>query len=255
MKPFKLLLVFLISISSIICISQTSKSRIEITQASVGQEATSIWRTINDIAFFEKQGYAIHLPKDSLIDSLIVKSKKGVFGNEDFPGIYTFVESKVFNQNNYKQAIEKVESQIDLMNNLINEIDSKKDQWDWKFKMFDKYKLIFTLYGTGGSYSPDEGTITLLTNEEGGFMNYEEPANTIIHEITHIGMEYSIVQKHKLSHALKERLVDTFVYLMFKEELPEYTIQNMGNTKIDKYIKKEKDIGSLNGIMLEFLNE
>lgn len=255
MKPFKLLLVVLISISSLYCKSQTSKSRIEITQPTIKQEATSIWRTINDIAFFEKQGYTIHLPTDSFIDSLVVKSKKGTFGNEDFPAIYTFVETKVFNQKNYKQAIEKVESQIDLMNNLINEIDSKKSQWDWEFKMFDKYKVIFTLYGTGGSYSPDEGTVTLLTNKEGKFMNYERPANTIIHEITHIGMEYSIVQNHKLSHGVKERIVDTFVYLMFKKELPEYRIQNMGNTKIDKYMKSEKDIGSLNAIMLEFVKE
>ncbi len=255
MNLFRLVLIpfFAIIISG--CKSQNSVSRIAIVQPTIAQEATSIWRTINDIAFFEKQGYTINLPKDSLIDSLIAKSKNGTFGDEDFPIIHTLVETKVFDQKNYERAIQKVANQIDLMNDLVSEIDSKKSQWDWKFKMFDTYKVVFTLYGTGGSYDPDNGTITILTNKEGEFMNYEQPANTIIHEITHMGMEYSIVQKYNLPHGLKERLVDTFVYLMFKEELPEYRTQDMGDIKIDEYLKKQEDIGSLNAIISKFVHK
>ena len=121
--------------------------------------------------------------------------------------------------------------------------------------MFDKYKVLFTLYGTGGSYDPDEGTITLLTNKEGGFMKYKNPAYTIIHEITHMGMEYSIIRKYNLSHGLKERIVDTFVYLMFQEKLPEYKIQNMGDKNIDRNLNKRKDIESLDTIVSEFVNK
>lgn len=243
MKLSKLFVVF--SITSLGCKSQTSISRIEIVQPAIEQEAASIWRTINYITFFEEQGYTINLPKDSLIDSLILKSKNRTFGNEDFSAIYAFVETKVFDRKNYEQAIQKVENQIDLINNFVYEIDSNKNQWDWNFKMFDKYKVVFTLYGTGGNYDPDEGTITLFTNKEGSFMNYENPANTIIHEITHMGMEYSIVQKYNLSHGLKERVVDTFVYLMFQEKLPKYKIQNMGNDKINTYLKSKNDLDSL----------
>ena len=86
-------------------------------------------------------------------------------------------------------------------------------------------------------------------------MNYKNPANTIIHEITHIGMEYSIVRKYNISHGLKERIVDTFVYLMFKEKLPEYKIQNMGDNKIDKYLNKKEDIDSLNTTVSKFMNK
>lgn len=235
--------------------SHAQASRIEIVQPTIQQEASSIWRTINDYAFFEKQGYAINLPDDSLIDSLITKSKNGAFGNDDFSVIYTLLEAKFFDHKNYKQAKQKVENQINLLNDFIGKIDSEKSQWDWEFNTFDKYKVIFTLYGTGGSYEPDEGIIILLTDQEGGFMKYKNPAYTIIHEITHMGMEYSIVQKYSLTHALKERLVDTFVYLMFKEKLPEYKIQNMGDESIDKYLNKKKDIKSLNSIISEFVEE
>ena len=75
-------------------------------------------------------------------------------------------------------------------------------------------------------------------------MKYQNPAYTIIHEISHIGMEYSLVQKYNLSHGLKERLVDTFVFLMFQEELPEYQIQDMGNSTMDKYFVSKESIES-----------
>ncbi len=250
----KLLIVISFSITTLGCKSQTLTTRIEIVQPTVQQEATSIWRTINDINFLEKQGYNINLPKDSLIDSLIAKSKGGTFGNDDFPTIYTLVETKTFDRKSYDQAMQKVKNQFKLINNLIYEIDSAKSEWDWNFKMFDTYKVIFTLYGTGGSYDPDAGTITLLTNKAGEFIKYKNPANTIIHEITHMGMEYSIVQKYNLSHGLKERIVDTFVYLMFKEKLPEYRIQNMGDIDIDNHLRKQKDIDSLNAIISKFVN-
>ena len=237
------------------CKSQAQVSRIEIVQPTIEQEATSIWRTINDFTFLEKQGYNINLPKDPLIDSLIMKSKNGTFGDEDFPAIRALVENKVFHKKNYEKAKKKVENQFYLINELVNEIDSVKSQWDWEFKMFDTYKVVFTLYGTGGSYDPDHGIITLFTNEDGRFMKYKNPAYTIIHEITHMGMEYSIVSKYNLPHGLKERIVDTFVYLMFQEKLPEYEIQNMGDANIDKHLNTKKDIKSLNLILSQFVRK
>ncbi len=254
MKLSKYYFTVIFSIISVSGISQTSPSRIEIILPTIEQEATSIWRTINDIAFFEKQGYTINLPKDSLINTLIKKSKDGGFGNEDFSTIYTLVETKIFNPNNYERAIQKVKNQTDLINTILYKINTTKSQWDWNFKMFNNYKVVFTLYGTGGSYDPDEGTITLLTNKEGMFMNYKNPANTIIHEIAHMGMEYSIVQKYNLSHELKERVVDTFVYRMFHAELPEYRIQIMGDDKINTYLRTQDDISSLHIIVSKFMN-
>lgn len=250
----KLIVLILLSVVGLCCKSQTEISRIEIIEPTIQDEATSIWRTINDYAFFEKQGYTINLPQDSLIDSLIMKSKNGTFGNDDFAAIYTLLETTIFDKNNYKQAKQKVEDEMELMNAMIHEIDTKKKEWDWKCNMFETYKVVFTLYGTGGSYDPDEGVITLLTNAEGGFMKYKNPAYTIIHEITHMGMEHSIVRKYNLSHGLKERIVDTFVLLMFQEKLPHYKIQDIGDKEIDKYLATKKDIASMNSIVSEFVN-
>lgn len=254
MKSTNLLLLSF-SIISFNCLSQKQFSRIEIVEPTIQQEATSIWRTINDYSFLEKQGYKINLPKHALIDSLITKSKNGIFVNEDFEKIYTLLETKFFDGQNYEKAKQKIGDQIDLMNEFLSIVDSRKRKWDWKFKMFDTYKIVLTLYGTGGSYDPDGGIVTLLTNKEGGFLKYENPANTIIHEISHMGMEYSLVQKHNLPHGLKERIVDTFVHLMFHEKLPQYKIQNMGDSAIDDYFNKQEDIDSLNEIVSDFIKK
>jgi hypothetical protein len=60
------------------------------------------------------------------------------------------------------------------------------------------------LYGLGGRYNLSTATVTLLTTE---FL--KKPASeTILHEIVHIGIEETIVNKYRLSHWEKERLVD-----------------------------------------------
>lgn len=253
MKLLNLILIGLLFSNA--CLSQESKEKISINIPSVEQEATSIWRTINDINFFERQGYTIHLPKASLIDALIVKSKNGDFGNDDFSRIYDLLESKIYNSDDYQLALKKVEDKRQLMGNMVQQIETTKAKWDWNFKSFESYRVVFTLYGTGGSYDPDAGIVTLFTNTKGDFMNYDDPENTIIHEIVHIGIEQSIIQKYQLSHGLKERIVDTFVFLMFSDLLPEYKIQNMGDPKIGEYLKQKKDLKHLATVIEKYKEE
>ena len=236
------------------CWSQEKGIRFSVHIPTIKQEATSIWRTINDIKFFEAQGYQINLPKDRLIDSLILKSKNGAFGNEDFALIYELLESKIYHKNNYLAALKKVNEQKQLICKIIHQIKSIKSSWNWEFKLFEHYKVIFTLYGSGGSYDPDSGIVTLFTTKEGEFKNYINPSNTIIHEIVHMGIEKSIVQKYDLSHVLKERVVDKIVFLLFRKFLPEYKIQNMGKTQLDALLKNKQDIKKLN-LILAKMNE
>jgi len=234
---------------------QVNNNSISISIPSIEEEATSIWRTINDIKFFESQGYRINLPENDLIQSLKEKSKNGNFGNEDYPQIYNVLEESVYAKSNYEPALKKVQAQKQLINELVDDLYKSKETWDWRFKPFENYKVVFTLYGTGGSYNPDSGMVTLFTTPEGKFMNYEEPANTIIHEIIHMGIEESIVQKYNLSHGVKERIVDIIVSILFKDSLPNYKIQNMGDAKIDKFLRNKKDLKELDSVIKKFLSQ
>ncbi len=229
-------------------------SDVAVSAPSIEQEATSIWRTINDIEFLEGQGYKINLPEDSLIDTLISKSKSGQFGNDNFREVYTLLERNIYQEVNYKAALDKVNNQEELLKTLMLQLRRAKESWKWDFELLPSYDVIFTLYGTGGSYDPDHGRVVLFTTLEGGFMRYKDPANTIIHEIVHLGIETSIVQKYKLSHRLKEKIVDKIVFLLFAELLPEYRMQDMGSTEIDEYLKQKEDLVDLESIVEEIVN-
>lgn len=235
--------------------AQTIKHHVELKLPTIEQEATSIWRTINDIAFLEGQGYRIHLPNHDAIDSLIIKSRNRDFGNEDFPTIYTILENDIYQPNDYQEALKKATGQQEALDKMVRKLKEVSELWEWEFKSFDTYPVHFTLYGTGGSYDPDVGNVTLFTNINGEFMRYALPTNTIMHEIVHMGIEQSIVQKFNLSHGLKERIVDRVTSILFREELMGYKIQNMGDPEIDSLITEESDLKYLNTIIAKYLEE
>lgn len=255
MRFLRYFLVVAWSVTFLSCSYQVAEAQVEISIPTIEQEATSIWRTINDIVFLEKQGYQINLPENEVIDALLEKSKNNQFGNSDFEEIYNMLESSVYDKNKYEVALEKVKAQADLINNLVTQLKIKKNTWDWTFHTFDQYNVVFTLYGTGGSYDPDTGLVTLFTNEAGKFMRYDNPANTILHEIVHMGIEKSIVQTYNLPHGLKERMVDKITYLLFGDKLPDYNIQNMGDPKIDSYLRDENDLKNLEALVIKYQKE
>ena len=69
-----------------------------------------------------------------------------------------------------------------------------------------------------------------------------------------MGIEASIVQKYQLPHALKERLVDILVLLLFGDELSDYSIQPMGDSTLDTYLKTKNDLVQLPTIMNRYLS-
>lgn len=223
-----------------------SSSYLVIMPPTVHQEATSIWRTIDSISFFESQGYEVMLPSGPVIESLIKKAKNGDFSSDDFSTIYALVENEIYDPEHYHKAIEAVRSQQTLIDGMITYIDSVKRNWDFKFKLFEQYTIQFTLYGTGGSYDPDTGNITILTNQDGQFRRYSQPANTIIHEVIHIGVENSIVQKYQLTHVVKEDLIDAMVLLLFSQKLPNYVAQKMGEIDFATLLPNKDKLNNLN---------
>ena len=230
-----------------------SQDRISINIPSAKTEAKYIWRTIQDINFFEKNNYQVSLPNGNLIEQLKQKAKSVTLDSTDYERLEKFMEDSVYNPSAYQKGYEKIQNQQGLMNQMISQIDASK--FTWGFKTFNTYQVNLTLYGPGGSYNPDEGSILIYTTPNGSFKNYENPANTIIHEVVHIGIEASIVSKYAVPHALKERIVDTFVSLHFGQYLPEYKVQNMGDTRTDVYLQKVSDFNNLDKIIEEILKE
>ena len=217
------------------------------------EEAAYIWRTLQDIPFFEAHNYQVSLPKGAFIEDLKAKSKAGNLNSEEYGRLERYVRDSVYREKDYQEGYERITAQLELVDQMIEQI--KPTDFQWPFKKFEQYRVNLTLYGPGGSFNPEEGSILIYTTPDGRFKNYDNPACTIIHEIVHIGIEESIISKFKVPHALKERIVDIFVSLHFGEELPTYRIQDMGEYRIDPFLQQASDFKQLDQIVEDLLKE
>ena len=241
----------------LICIGFTyagvCQERIQINIPTADAESDYIWNTLQNMPFFERNNYQISLPKGALIESLKDKSRSNNLTEEDRTNLKNFVRDSVYNKSDYQKGYEKIKNELTLINKMVRKVLRSKR--NWSFKEFDVYQIDLTLYGPGGGYNPDEGIVLIYTTPNGGFKLYDNPANTIIHEIVHIGIEESIITNFKVPHQLKERIVDNIVSLTFKKYLPDYRIQDMGDKRIDPYLKKKKDIRNLNKFVAEIMSK
>lgn len=245
-----LFILFLVNLSYV-CIAQPDRIKIQIPEAGV--ECANIWQTIKDISFFETNHYSLSLPQNEMITYLLEKSRKDSLLVEDYDSLCTLISRRVYSREDYEKGYQNILQATPLLEkaiSILSEIHSK-----WEFKMFPQYQLDLTLYGPGGSYDPETGRILLMTRPDGSFKGYNNPVNTIIHEMIHIGIEESIVKKYRLSHTLKEQLVDRCVRILFGDMLPDYRIQDFGNNQIDKYLKSKEDFVNLPSVVEKFLRE
>lgn len=229
-----------------------SQNNIQINIPSAVSETDYIWRTLQDIPFFEKNNYQVSLPKAPLIKSLIGKARAKQLVNTDYEALKILMEDSVYRAADYEAGYQKILSDRKLINKMIKEL--RKSAFNWPFKLFDTYQINLTLYGPGGSFNPEEGSILIFTTPNGLFKQYDHPAPTIIHEIVHIGIEHSIIQQFKVPHSLKERIVDQMVHTFFQKKLPDYNIQDMGDYRIDNFISGKEDFKDLDNIVRKILN-
>jgi hypothetical protein len=60
------------------------------------------------------------------------------------------------------------------------------ERWKrWGFVRPNRYEIVLTLYGPGGSYDPERARITVLTTPDGRFR--KEPLENLVHEMVHMG--------------------------------------------------------------------
>ena len=229
------------------------QNRITIHIPTAESESEYIWSNIQDIEFFEANNYQVSLPQGSIIEELKQKAKSKQLSDSDYARLESFVKDSVYKKSDYLKGYEKIELERPLLNKMINELS--QSNFNWEFKAFETYQVNLTLYGPGGSYNPDEGSILIYTTPEGKFKNYANPSNTLIHEVVHIGIEETIVAKYNVPHTLKERIVDTFVSLYFSQYLPNYRIQDMGESRTDKHLKTKTDLEHLDKIVELTLNK
>ncbi len=227
--------------------------RVQIKIPSPENECSFIWRNIRDITFFDQNGYSVSFPDDIFIEKLLNQSRKNQLVDGNYDTLLRLIRNEVYKQEDYQKGYLKINEVLPLINQAIENLQVFQDSWG--FTLFPQYEINLTLYGPGGSYNPDRGEVLLMTTASGRFKGYNNPANTIIHEVIHIGIEQCIVQEYHLSHQLKERVVDLFVQICFSDKLTDYRLQSFGDKRIDSYIQNKDDLKNLPAIIKGFMRD
>lgn len=199
-----------------------------IRASTIDEEFSHLKRVLSRKDFYEKNGYIVAYP-----DNPILQNSKIL---EDPNLMWETFKNSEYEEEYYEEGLSILYPFKDQLEQLVGKILHL--DLNWSFKAFPQYQIILTRYGPGGGYHHDRGTITMLTTRDGQFKR-SDPIQTIVHEITHIGIEESIVQKYKLSHEEKERLVDLVASAVFKDEIPEYRMQDTGIMGLENYIDSD----------------
>jgi len=207
------------------------------------EEFQQIKRTIRRKDFYEQKGYTFVLPESAILREPIPPEQE----DEAFE---IFVQSE-YDKGFYVPGMSAMESKRGVVASACRTFSEWHNEWG--FFVPETYNIRLTRYGSGGSYNPNTGDIVMLTTRDGMFKRGANPAHTVIHEATHIGLEKDFVREWGLTHEQKERLVDLVVAQHFSNLIPEYKLQSLGDTSIDGFLTLE-DMASLDKQLGAFAN-
>ena len=170
------------------------------------QETNLIWDKVQNIDFFEKFNYLLSLPDHIIVTNLIKRVKLNTQSKSDYSDLFNLIKTEIYDIADYRNGINNIYLHLKNVNLSFGCFQNYNKLWN--FKYFDEYRILLTLYGPGGEYSPSSGEIIMLTTKNGEFRRSSNPLETIIHEMVHIGIEECIIQKFDIPHKVKEQIVD-----------------------------------------------
>ncbi|MCK5632604.1 hypothetical protein KAH94_02565 [bacterium] len=215
---------------------------------------------IQGLPWYEKHGYNIVLPEHEAFKWFYAKPANVSSVDEDYLKRLYSIElhedylKKIFAAEIYNRSLFEIPLKIVCKaENTVSKALKKLAELEknWRFKLKPKYEVVITFYGTGGSYWPTGKVLLLAERIFKGDNSIEE---IIIHEIVHIGIEKNIIQKYKLEHWQKERVVDLICSVYLKDILPEYKNQKKGDKRIDEFVDYNTIVNNLPTAIENFKN-
>jgi len=172
---------------------------------SAEQEVKRVGETLEHKEWFEKNGYKwknFSYPTGIEVDK--VDSGKVKYSAEE---IGKFINNE-YVEENYLEVINFLQAE---WGRVVSEFRIKLK--NCSLLLQDKYNVILTRYGTGGSYHPPD-TVQLNIR----FLNRPkiEVFKTLIHEVIHLAIHDSII-KYQVTQWQKERIVDLTLATFFPD--------------------------------------
>ncbi len=163
---------------------------------SVDKEIERISSTIERLPWYREQGY-------SSFHTTLPKRLSELSGVEEI----TDAVSEEFSDEKYNDISNYIKEEWEIVSKELERLREVPG-----FRLFDEYTLILTRYGSGGSYNSSSGEITVNIESR----SKEKIVGTLVHEIVHIAIQH-LIDKYKVKHWYKERLVDLLVDRLFPD--------------------------------------
>ena len=190
-----------------------------------------VWALLQRMEFFRANGYRLALPEHPAFQQLADGTAN--LAEVDRDELRRVFVADVYREADFGAGLQAARAVEPMLDQVLAELGRMRGEWG--FELFPRYRVLVTLFGPGGSYAPDTGTITMLTTRDGRFKG-GGPLHTIVHEMVHLGIERPIVQRFGLTHWEKERLVDLICSIRLRDVLPDYRLQSKGHTELDAYV-------------------
>lgn len=224
-----------------------SKISFLIRANTLEEEVDYVFGLMKRMGRFKKFGYNLSLPDTDQMNELIERAPGSVLGQEEREIIFRELE-KVYDKEAYEEYVKSVQA-------IAGGIDEgfklfQNFGWNWEFKSFPEYNIRITQFGPGGSYCNNSGKIVMKWSK-----CIQEPLKVILHEMFHIGIENSIIQKFGVQHDVKERIVDSFLEHNMKKLIPDHKMQKIGNRMVDPYLVEEDSWRNLHKYIKEFVKD
>jgi hypothetical protein len=203
--------------------------------STAAAEADFLWSQLGDLPFYRTNHYDLALPEGRIMEDLVRKAENGGLANEHRSSLRREIKENVYRIGDYEKGLARLGQAIPTASRKAAVFRDWRSRWG--FFIPREYVVRLTLYGTGGSYNPRTGTITMLTGKDGAFKRGENALETILHEAVHIGIEERIVTRYGLSHWTKERIVDLCMDRFFHDVCPDYRLQPNQEAGIDDFLQ------------------
>lgn len=200
------------------------------------EEVAYLWPRFKNVDFYIRGGYDLSIPESWVMDALMVKALTGTLADRD-QEVFAKELKKVYRESDYRQGFNNLAMAMASVN--IDMGVFKTYEALWGFKVFDAYQVCLTRFGPGGSYDHEKGKVIVKVNAKGLASKTCDFKSLLVHEMVHIGLEEVIIKKFDLTHTVKERLVDHFLWAHFSSALPAYSFQKRGDPGLDPYLDHE----------------
>ncbi|MFC1845721.1 hypothetical protein ACFLX2_01185 [Candidatus Dependentiae bacterium] len=229
--------------------------QVEYRVETAEESFNSVMLIIKSLPWFQQHGYHVVLPAHEEFKKIYENPKTDI----DEDKLKRIFLSEIYDKSKVlKGALHIVQHTEHTVKRALKKFSVLQKKWG--FVLLPKYEIVLSPFGIAGFYEwwTEKARIVLLAHPN-KTLDVRDVAASILHEMVHVGTDKIIVEKYKLSHWQKERLVDLVCMLYLKDVMPYYHPDDLrekkGDRRVDAFVDYDAIVDDLPAAIEKFANK